>query len=126
MSVLESTVERRVVKYAKSADMLVFKLNNAASSGWMDRMFLWNQRAFFIEFKRKGEKPRKLQDFRIATLLSRGYNVYVVDNIQEGENVINYERGNCMGSPPLSRASGGDYGVTRRSRTPDGSGTGED
>lgn len=128
MSVLESSTERFVVRVAKNEfNFIVLKLNNKASDGWPDRLFLRPEgESFFIEFKRKGETPRKLQEFRIANLLSMGHTVYVVDNAEEGINVLRYEKGNRMGATPISRKSCGDYDFTGRSRSPHGPRTGED
>jgi hypothetical protein len=77
----EQSIEDAVVNWAKVTGIPVFKLKLDTNSGWPDRMFLLpNGRACFIEFKRPGEKPRKLQEHRAITLEQLGYNVYTAIN----------------------------------------------
>ena len=70
---LESEIESAVVKYAKNSGWRVFKLNLMGNRGWPDRLFIRNGPLFlFIEFKRPGIKPTKLQDFRLDQLRAMG------------------------------------------------------
>ena len=113
MKRLESSIEKAVITYAKKLEFIVLKLNNPASKGWPDRLFIGREGChFYIEFKREGEKARKLQQFRIQTLVERGCHVYLVDNVEEGINVIQYytSKNRDMGTSPISRVSRGDYG----------------
>ena len=111
---LEKSIENSTLKYAKKLDFIVLKLNNPASKGWPDRLFIDDEAVhFYIEFKRKGSKARKLQEYRIETLAAKGCIVYEIDNIKEGLNVIRYHKNKRnMDTPPISRRFSGDYGFT--------------
>lgn len=57
-----------------------------------DRLFITpDQRVFFIEFKRMGEKSRPEQLYEHERLRARGFHVYVVDNRETGVEVITDE-----------------------------------
>jgi|SRR5580765_470291 hypothetical protein len=84
----ESYVENKTVTYAESAGMMVLKLNVVGRRGWPDRLFVYKGRAFFIEFKKVGEKPTKLQEAIHARIRGHGIRVYVVNNWPDGERLI--------------------------------------
>jgi len=111
MSVLESTLEGYAVEKAEERGFLVFKLNNPASDGWPDRQMIAPDGAhFYIEFKRFGEKCRKLQSWRIMSLLDFDQEVYVVDcKEQVNEILAYYARCNGMEAPPVSRTRREDH-----------------
>jgi hypothetical protein len=69
--------------------MLSLKLNVIGQSGWPDRLYAWNGRVLFIEFKAAKEKPRPAQLEIHKRLAERGINVAVVDNLIDGRRVIN-------------------------------------
>jgi len=118
----ESSIEAAVDEYAFKQGFLPRKLNNSASDGWPDKLYVSHiGQHFYIEFKRQGEEPRLLQYYRIMSLLSRNCDVYIVDNVEDGKYVIDFYRG-TVETPPVSRASG-QYcseairsGLTSRSR----------
>lgn len=84
-SAKESVLEQKIVKHAIDCGMIVIKMNITGNRGWPDRLFLPPQgRAFFIEFKREGEKPRPLQEYRHEQLRKQGYQCFVVDNEADG------------------------------------------
>lgn len=58
---LEKTIEAKVVTWARSAGILVRKMNGMGFNAWPDRMFLYAGRAVFIEFKKPGGKATPLQ-----------------------------------------------------------------
>ena len=100
MSILESTLEKYVIKKAKEKNFFVFKLNNPASDGFPDRLFVTPKGIhFYIEFKRRGENLRPLQGYRFTQLEDHNCHVYMIDNKEDGTDVLeHYER---MASPPL-------------------------
>jgi hypothetical protein len=51
-------------------------------------MFLYKGRVLFIEFKRAGEKPRKIQNEIHRRIRAEGFDVAVVDSILHGRDVI--------------------------------------
>jgi len=80
----EHWVEQRVVDFARKKGMLPLKLQLQNDTGWPDRMFLFNGRVAFIEFKRPGESLRRNQPARVAALRSLGFNVGVINNVKDG------------------------------------------
>ena len=85
---LEKEIEAKVIKYAKSQNVLSFKMNSVTSKGLPDRMFISKESIFFIEFKRLGAKPTKLQSYMISQLKDYNCKVYVIDDIEEGKRII--------------------------------------
>lgn len=72
MSELEKDIENNVVKWAQKHGFLTPKVK-FAEDGWPDRLFISpSGHTIFIEFKRRGEVPTKLQEYRISELHRRG------------------------------------------------------
>lgn len=68
-------VERRGGVFRKLAPLVV---------GDPDRVALLpNGRIIFVELKRPGETPSKIQEFRHKEIRSLGFDVWVVDNVEE-------------------------------------------
>lgn len=82
MSQLESTLERRTVKWAKTKlGAMSIKLQGAGNKGMPDRLFLLPPGiTAFVEFKREGEVARLLQTVQINKLRARGFYAEVFDN----------------------------------------------
>lgn len=86
---LEKQTELDVCVYAEEQGCLTIKLNLLGRVGWPDRLFLFKQgRMVFVEFKRVGEKPRKIQEYIHGKLRERGFNVEVVDNYADGRRIV--------------------------------------
>lgn len=82
---LEKDIEKRVCDYAKSLGILVYKFTSPSRRSVPDRMFvLPGGGVFFIEFKRKGQKPTAGQEIEIAKLRKQGARVFVIDNVTAG------------------------------------------
>lgn len=79
---LEAKVEARAVKTARAEGWKAFKMG-LWSAGWPDRLFLKAAIYVWIEFKRRGKQPTKLQLKRHAELRREGAFVYVCDTWQE-------------------------------------------
>lgn len=89
--VIEDKVGRELQKLFP--DLLYLKLNVVGNRGYPDRQLFWLGGSMFIEFKRKGEKLRKLQEHIIAELRSRGQRVDVHDDFEQCmEQVAGYIR----------------------------------
>lgn len=72
MSELEKDIEDKVCKWAAAKGFICLKIK-FVETGWPDRLFISPQgHTIFIEFKRRGERPTKLQEYRINELGSRG------------------------------------------------------
>jgi hypothetical protein len=87
---LEKVTEQTVVDYAVAHGCLVLKLNVTGRRGWPDRMFIYKGKVFFIEFKRTGEKPSKLQEEIHARLRQHEIAVYIVDSWSRGINLVSH------------------------------------
>jgi hypothetical protein len=87
-ALLERVDEQKVVNFAESKGFIVLKLNVMGRRGWPDRMFLYKGAIFFIEFKRIGEEPNKIQLEIHARIRRHNVNVYTVDNWADGANLI--------------------------------------
>ena len=82
MVLLESTIEQRLRKEAKSRGGLALKFVSPGMSGVPDRLVLMpGGRMAFIELKAPGKTPRALQKKRKEQLERLGFSVYVIDNL---------------------------------------------
>lgn len=89
MRQLEASLERAVVKEARARGCLVYKIHER---GAPDRLFLTpDGRVFYVEFKRRGEKPRPEQEHEHARLRARGFPVFVVDSRERAIEVLDHE-----------------------------------
>lgn len=86
---LEKDIEKRVCDYAKSLKMLVYKFTSPSRRSVPDRMFITQCGVvFFIEFKRKGQKPTAAQQVEIDKIGKACVQVAVVDDVQFGKRII--------------------------------------
>lgn len=84
---LEKTIEKYFKTKIESIGGLCIKLNGFV--GIPDRLILLSSgRMFFVEFKRKGEKPRKIQRVMHDKLERLGFKVYVIDDKDKMEEVF--------------------------------------
>lgn len=94
MSKLESQIEIPVVEYAKRKGFKVRKARWQNARNAPDRLFFRPAapgrppRAFFVEFKAPGERPRPAQEREIRLLREAGIEVHVVDTVEAGEALI--------------------------------------
>lgn len=82
----ESDIQDAVVTYARSLRIIARKLN--FGEGWPDYLFLFGGKVLFIEFKAPGEKPTALQVEMHGILRAEGFQVEVVDNVEDGNKLI--------------------------------------
>lgn len=86
---LEKEIEKRVCDYAKSLGMLCYKFTSPARRSVPDRMLITKAGVvFFIEFKRKGQKPTASQEVEIAKIRAQGVKCFVVDNVGDGKRIV--------------------------------------
>lgn len=79
-NMLESLIERHLVKEVNRRDGLCLKFNSQSMTGIPDRIILMkNGTVAFVEVKQKGKKPRPLQELRMKQLRQLGFKVYTLD-----------------------------------------------
>ena len=88
MSPSESSIEKKVCTYAVNAGFLAYKFSSPAHRGVPDRIFLGHGRCFFIEFKMKGKVATKRQLYEHKKIMKSGFDVYVIDSVELGINLI--------------------------------------
>lgn len=86
---LEEDVETAVCRYARSKGFKAEKFTSPNRRSVPDRIISGaGRKLFYIEFKRPGGKPTKAQARDHAERRALGFEVYVVDDIAEGKNII--------------------------------------
>ena len=86
---LEKHIEAKVCEHARQRGLLVYKFTSPARAAVPDRLFvLPGGRVFFVEFKRKGERPTAPQTREHARLQAHGVSVFVIDNVADGQALI--------------------------------------
>lgn len=85
----ETAVELRYVNYVEKLGYDCIKI---CKRGWPDRLImLTNGYSFFIEFKREGEVPSRLQLHTHQQLRDKGHHVYVCSNFEHAKEITEYE-----------------------------------
>ena len=86
----EKSVEQRLADLVKLNGGLCLKLLSDHINGMPDRICLFpGKKIFFVELKTTGQKPRKLQAYMHNVLKKLGFDVLVLDSIQQVENFVN-------------------------------------
>jgi len=86
---LEKQIEAAVCKYAREKGFEAYKFSSPARVGVPDRMFMAPfMRLFFIEFKRPGERPTKIQKYWLERLNWLGFRAVVVRSLAEFDRVL--------------------------------------
>lgn len=84
---LERQIERKLVEEVKKRNGLCLKQNGMM--GIPDRLVLLpGGHCGFVELKAPGKKPRALQLARIRMLKRMGFKVYVIDGMEQIDDVI--------------------------------------
>ncbi len=85
----ESELEKRFCRLVVQAGGKAYKFLSPGNSGVPDRLVILPEgRIGFIELKRPGESPRKLQQFQLGELERLGCYTAVVDSLEQAEAVI--------------------------------------
>lgn len=77
MAELESRIQAKIIERYQADGWLVIRLIQTNMNGIPDLLLLKDGIARFIEVKRPGQKPRKLQQYRIEQLRKAGFEVDV-------------------------------------------------
>ena len=82
--VREKTIEQKLCAAVKKSGGIAMKLVSPGLAGVPDRLLLFpGGRIAFCELKAPGQKPRPLQEHRIAQLRALGFKVYVLDSVNQ-------------------------------------------
>jgi hypothetical protein len=84
----EAKIERTVVQWAKELNVLTIKLNVRGQRGVPDRLFLYDGRVLFLEFKRPGAVPTPIQRWELNNLRAHGFDAAVTDDIEQAKRLI--------------------------------------
>lgn len=82
---LESELKREGTKRLQSWGWMVIHLIQTSTNGIPDTLCLKNSRAVFIEWKRPGQQPRELQQYRIRKLREQGFETLVITDLKKLE-----------------------------------------
>jgi hypothetical protein len=85
----EKTLERKLVQAVKAIGGICPKLISPGFDGMPDRLVLLPMgRIAFVKVKCKGEKPRPLQEVRHGMLRRLGFQVYVLDDEVQIQEIL--------------------------------------
>ena len=85
----EKTLERKLAETVKAMGGIALKFVSPGFAGMPDRLVLLpDGKCGFVEVKRRGEKPRPLQEARHGMLRRLGFKVYVLDCVGQIEEVL--------------------------------------
>ena len=84
----ESKIEKAVVDHARKLGVLTYKFVSPANRGVPDRVFIGAGETVYIEFKATGQAPTKLQQKIHRDFLFVGVEVYIIDDIKQGTDLI--------------------------------------
>lgn len=85
---LEKEVEAKIVRYAKDKGVLTYKFSSPQQRGVPDRLFLHGGIALFMEVKRAGKQPTKLQLKHMERIREAGHYACWVDNPHDGKIAV--------------------------------------
>lgn len=90
MNQIENDVETYLYTQAKKHNILCYKFTAPSTRGVPDRILIGNGKTIFLELKRPGEKPRKLQFAIHKRMREHGATVFVADTKELVNDVINF------------------------------------
>ena len=76
----ESVLEKYLVKRCKEAGILCYKFSSPAQTGVPDRILIRDGQVLFLELKREGEVPTKLQMHHLKSILNTGVSAAWTDS----------------------------------------------
>jgi Holliday junction resolvase len=83
---LESPIKKKIQTKLIKAGWIVLRPVSITKSGFADLFCFRNKITVFIETKRTGDAPRRLQDLRKRQLEAQGFEVIIADN----DNAVNH------------------------------------
>lgn len=102
----EKAIEAYLVRKVESCGGICLKFMSHSETGYPDRLLLMpGGRMAWVEVKSKGEKPRVIQEVRMARLRRMGFRVYVADSREKVDEIVR------AAAEPLNTEKGEDDGV---------------
>ena len=102
----EKAIEAYLVRKVESCGGICLKFMSHSETGYPDRLLLMpGGRMAWVEVKSKGEKPRLIQEVRMARLRRMGFRVYVADSREKVDEIVR------AAAEPLNTEKGEDDGV---------------
>jgi hypothetical protein len=96
VSLLEKHIEEKVGTYAKEQGFLVYKFTSPSRAAVPDRLYITPRGfIFFVEFKREGQVPTPPQAREHERLRDQGCTVFVIDNVDQGRDMVDEMRLKC-------------------------------
>lgn len=96
---LEKDVQKKSVEFARAQGWWARKFSSPANRSVPDYLFAKEvspgvKRKFAVEFKKPGGKPTEAQMEEIVTMRAAGWDVYMLDNIEQFKStVVAYDAG---------------------------------
>jgi hypothetical protein len=87
--ILERHIEKVVSAYAMKLGWLTYKFASPSNRSVPDRIYLKDGDTIFIEFKREGKVPSKLQAHTHLKYQQAGHTVIVIDSVEQGKDFFN-------------------------------------
>ena len=87
MNVLESKIQKDIIKSLEVAGWLVIKLIQTNRNGIPDLVCHKDGRTVYIEVKRPGKQPTKLQLYRLNQLWNAGIEAFVMSDVEDTINL---------------------------------------
>ena len=90
----EKRIERRLVRMTSQMGGMALKFVSPGCDGVPDRLVLFpGGKVGFVEVKAPGKKPRPLQVRRISQIRKLGFPVFVVDGMEQIEEILQTIKG---------------------------------
>lgn len=84
----EQQIQTKVINALRKDGWYVNKLISTSLKGVPDLIAHKDGRTIYIEVKRPGMKPRKLQEFRMQELEAYGVKCFTIDSVEKLKQVI--------------------------------------
>ncbi|MDU1051711.1 MAG: VRR-NUC domain-containing protein [Varibaculum cambriense] len=84
----ERTIEHQLKKAVEASGGLCWKLVCPGTTGVPDRICLTRNRVVFVELKAPSKQPRPIQYRRIGQLQAQGFQTFVIDSIDDIQEVL--------------------------------------
>lgn len=89
---IENQVENYLIKRISALGGKAWKFVSPGNAGVPDRLITYNSKAFFVEVKRPGGKPRALQKATVAQIRATGMKVYCISTKAQVDELTNLMR----------------------------------